>query len=105
MLGKSGLGLHSVFPDGASMENFSVPGSKTCPLAKLGRFKSTADNFLVYIVTISLASGPIRSLTSWYAKVLYGASYDISKGWLNPKAQPKLDQNQIALGIFKESIL
>jgi len=41
------------------------------PLAKLGRFKSTADNFLVYIVTISLASGPIRSLTSWYAKVLH----------------------------------
>ena len=34
------------------------------PLAKLGRFKSKADNFLVYIVTISLASGPIRSLTS-----------------------------------------
>ena len=43
------------------------------PLAKLGRFKSTADNILVYIVTISLASGPIRSLTScsWYAKVLH----------------------------------
>jgi hypothetical protein len=37
------------------------------PLAKLGSFKSTADNFLVKIVTISLASGPIRSLTSWYA--------------------------------------
>jgi len=32
------------------------------PLAKQGCFKSTADNFLVYIVTISLASGPIRSL-------------------------------------------
>jgi len=44
------------------------------PLAKLGRFKSTADNFLVYIVTSSLASGPIRSLTSWYAKVLHGWS-------------------------------
>jgi len=29
------------------------------PLAKLGRFKSTADNFLVYIVTISLSSGPV----------------------------------------------
>jgi len=39
------------------------------PLAKLGSFKSTADNFLVYIVTISLASGPIQSHTSWYAKV------------------------------------
>jgi len=41
------------------------------PLAKLGRFKSTVDNFLVYIVTISLASGLIQSLTSWYAKVLH----------------------------------
>ncbi len=41
------------------------------PLTKLGRFKSTADNFLVYIVTISLVSGPIRSLTSWYAEVLH----------------------------------
>jgi len=40
------------------------------PLAKLGRFKSTVDNFLVYIITISLASGPIQSLNSWYAKVL-----------------------------------
>jgi len=41
------------------MENFSVPGGKTHfgPLAKLGRFKSIADNFLVYIVTFSLASG------------------------------------------------
>jgi hypothetical protein len=29
------------------------------PLAKLGCFKSIADNFLVYNVTISLASGPI----------------------------------------------
>jgi hypothetical protein len=42
------------------------------PLAKLGCFKSTAENFLVYIVTVSLASGPILSLTSWYAGVLYG---------------------------------
>ena len=42
------------------------------PLAKLGCFKSTAENFLVYFVTISLASGPILSLTSWYTVVLYG---------------------------------
>jgi len=41
------------------------------PLAKLGRFKSTADNFLVYITTISLVSGPIQSRTSWYAKILH----------------------------------
>jgi len=34
------------------------------PLAMLGCFKSTADNFLVYIVTICFASEPIRSLTS-----------------------------------------
>jgi hypothetical protein len=40
-------------------------------LAKLGRFKSTVDNFLVYIITVSLASGPIQSLISWYAKVLH----------------------------------
>jgi len=46
------------------------------PLAKLGRFKSTANNFLVYIVTISLVSGPIRSLTSWYAKVLHGSIFN-----------------------------
>ena len=42
------------------------------PLAKLGHFKSIAENFLIHIVTISLASGPIRGLTSWYdAAVLY----------------------------------
>ncbi len=34
------------------------------PLAKLGCFKSTANNFLAYIVTISLESEPIQSLTS-----------------------------------------
>jgi len=34
------------------------------PLAKLGHLKSTAENFLVYIVTISLAGVPIRSLSS-----------------------------------------
>jgi hypothetical protein len=45
------------------------------PLAKLGCFKSTAENFLVYFVTISLASGPILSLTSWYAGVLYVTNY------------------------------
>jgi hypothetical protein len=53
------------------------------PLAKLGCFKSTADNFLVHIITISLESGPIRSLTSWYAKVLHGLSFSESnKYWL-----------------------
>jgi len=36
-----------------------VHGERIGPLAKLGRFKSTAYNFLVYTVTISLASGPI----------------------------------------------
>jgi len=46
-------------------------GLRIGPLAKLGRFKSTADNFLVYIITISLASGLFRSLTSWYAKALH----------------------------------
>ncbi len=44
------------------------------PLAKLGRFKSTVDNFLIDIITISLASGPTRSLTSWYAKVLHAVA-------------------------------
>ena len=33
--------------------------------------KSAAENFLVYIVTTSLASGPIQSLTSCYARVLH----------------------------------
>ncbi len=42
------------------------------PLGKLGRFESTAEIFLVYIASISLASGPILSITSWYAKVLRG---------------------------------
>ncbi len=44
------------------------------PLAMLGCFKSTAENFLIYFVTISLASGPILSLTSWYAGVLHEVS-------------------------------
>ncbi len=57
------------------------------PLAKLGRFKSTADNFLVYIITISLASGPIRSLNSWYAKVLHELSFSFTSQipWLQTK--------------------
>jgi hypothetical protein len=44
------------------------------PLGKLGHFESTAEIFLVYIASISLASGPILSITSWYAKVLRGKS-------------------------------
>ncbi len=44
------------------------------PLAKLGCLESTAENILVYIVTISLASGPIQSVTSWYAKVLHAST-------------------------------
>ncbi len=40
------------------------------PLGKLGHFESAAEIFLVYIDSISLASGPILSITSWYAKVL-----------------------------------
>jgi len=35
------------------------------PLAKLGRKKSTFENFCVYIVTISLVVGLIISLTYW----------------------------------------
>jgi hypothetical protein len=35
------------------------------PLGKLGHFESTAEIFLVYIASISLASGPILSITSW----------------------------------------
>ena len=31
------------------MENFSVPGVNTDPLAKLGRLKLTAEKILVYI--------------------------------------------------------
>ncbi len=45
------------------------------PLGKLGRFESTAEIFLVYIASISLASGPILSITSWYTKVLRGKSF------------------------------
>ena len=41
------------------------------PLAKLGPRKSTAEKFLVYIVTIiRLASGPILSLTSCGMQIL-----------------------------------
>jgi hypothetical protein len=40
------------------------------PLGKLGHFESAAEIFLVYIASISLASGPILSITSWHAKVL-----------------------------------
>ncbi len=42
------------------------------PLGKLGHFESAAEIFLVYIASISLASGPILSITSWYTKVLRG---------------------------------
>ncbi len=42
------------------------------PLGKLGHFETAAEIFLVYIASISLASGPILSITSWYAKVLCG---------------------------------
>jgi hypothetical protein len=38
------------------------------PLGKLGHFELTAEIFLVYIASISLASG--LSITSWYAKAL-----------------------------------
>jgi len=63
------------------------------PLAKLGRFKYTLDNFLVYIIiTISLASGPIQSLTSWYAKVLHAlptvrTKDKIEFGWVKKKRE------------------
>jgi hypothetical protein len=40
------------------------------PLGKLGRFESAAD-FFVYIALISLLSGPILSITSWYDKILH----------------------------------
>jgi len=40
------------------------------PHGKLGHFESTAE-FFVYIASISLASGPILSITSWFAKVLH----------------------------------
>jgi hypothetical protein len=47
------------------------------PLGKLGCFESTAEIFLVYIASISLASGPILSITSWYAKVLCAFTFDV----------------------------
>ncbi len=40
------------------------------PLGKLGRFEWTAEIF-IYIASISLASKPILSITSWYTKVLH----------------------------------
>ncbi len=40
------------------------------PIGKQGHFESAAEIFLVYIASISLASGTILSITSWYAKVL-----------------------------------
>ncbi len=42
------------------------------PLGKLGCFESTAEIVFVYNASISLVSGPILSITSWYAKVLHG---------------------------------
>ncbi len=38
------------------------------PLGKLGCFESTAEIFFVYIASISLESGPIQCITSWYTK-------------------------------------
>jgi len=37
------------------------------PLGKIGRFEATAEIFFIYIVSISLESGPILSITSWFA--------------------------------------
>ncbi len=54
------------------MDNFHEQEGKLMigPLGKLGRFKSTVENILVNIASISVASGPILSLTSWNAAVL-----------------------------------
>jgi hypothetical protein len=41
------------------------------PLGKRGHFESTAEFFFVYSASISLASGPILSITSGFAKVLH----------------------------------
>jgi hypothetical protein len=35
------------------------------------------ENFFVYIASISLASGPILSITSWFAKVLRGLANQV----------------------------
>ncbi len=59
------------------------------PLAKLGRLKSTAENYPVYIVTISSSSGPIQSLTSWYAKVLHAMTRRGSTSWCRCKQTTK----------------
>jgi hypothetical protein len=67
-----------------AMENFSVPGGNTRigPLS-INCFESTAD-FFVYIALISLASEPILSITSWYAKVLHAkALLNFSGPWKN----------------------
>ncbi len=37
----------------------------------LDRFESTCWFFFVYISSISIASGPILSITTWFAKVLH----------------------------------
>ncbi len=63
------------------MENFSKQEVRltTGPLSKLDHFKLTTENFLVSIASISLASGPILSLTSLYAAVLHGLSWNLLK--------------------------
>jgi len=60
-------------------------------LTKLGHFESTAD-FFVYIASISFASEPILSITSWYDKVLHGRVY-LMKLWSEPSSAPNHNQN------------
>ena len=53
---------------------------RICPLGKLSHFETTAEFYFVYIPSISLVSEPILSITSWFAKVLYGYFFRLHNG-------------------------
>jgi len=70
------LSIHAIFEGMAIGESwraltYQEVRLRIGPLAKLGRFKSTADNFLVYIVTISFASDLVSRSDLPPGKVLH----------------------------------
>jgi hypothetical protein len=64
------------------MENFSKQEDRLRigPLGKVGHFRSTSLNYLVYIASISSVIGPLLNLTSWNAEVLHAQGRGVFLG-------------------------
>ncbi len=58
------------------------------PLGRLGCFESIAE-FFVYNASISLVSGPILGITSWYVKVLHEISFCKNACWFHQRFKRK----------------